>query len=161
MQVKYWTVQFHMYEPHLLQPKAYGEMLVRLDTLSPSSHAQWGKMNVAQMMAHVAAVLEEAMSDRRTSQTFLGRIFGTVAKRRTLTKGVPRNIPTSPHLIISNQRQFQQEKEGLLLQLEHFYTGGEAGMTRQPHDFFGRMTPNEWARLQYVHLDHHFKQFGV
>ena len=45
--------------------------------------------------------------------------------------------------------------------LERFFTSGEAGITKQPHDFFGRMTPNEWARLQYLHLDHHFKQFGT
>lgn len=39
--------------------------------------------------------------------------------------------------------------------------GGEASITRQPHGFFGRMTLNEWARLQYVYVYHHFKQFGA
>ena len=52
-------------------------------------------------------------------------------------------------------------QERLLAQLERFLQGGEAGITRQPNVFFGPMTPNEWARLQYVHIDHHLKQFGV
>lgn len=150
-----------MYEPHLLQPQAYNELLERLDKLSPSSQALWGKMDVAQMLAHVTGNLEMTMSGEKVSVTFLGRIFGCVAKRQTLTKGVPRNIPTSPHLIVSDQRQFYKEKGVLRRKLAHFFKGGERVITQQPHDFFGRMTSNEWARLQYVHVHHHLEQFGV
>jgi len=150
-----------MYEPHLLQPQAYEESLERLEKLSPTCQARWGKMNVAQMLAHVTGNLEMAMGDEKVTQTLLGRIFGRLAKRQTLTKGVPKNIPTSPHLIIADEREFEKEKEMLRLKLEHFVSRGEAGITRQPHDFFGRLTPNEWSRLQYLHTDHHFRQFGV
>jgi Protein of unknown function (DUF1569) len=150
-----------MYEPHLLQQKSYNDMLERLNKLSSSSQAQWGKMNVAQMLAHVATGLEMAMSNKKVTQAFIGRIFGSMAKRQFLTKGVTKNVGTLSTLKISDQREFQKEKGGLQRALEHFYKGGEAGLTQQPHEFFGRMTPNEWARLQYVHLDHHFKQFGA
>jgi Protein of unknown function (DUF1569) len=151
-----------MYEPHLLQPQAYSDLLGRLDKLSPQSQALWGKMNVAQMLAHVAAALEMAMTDKKVTQMLLGRIFGFVAKRQILTSGVQsKNIGTFPHLKISDVREFQKEKEVLLRKLETFYKSGEAGMTRQPHAFFGRLTPNEWARLQYLHMDHHFRQFGM
>jgi Protein of unknown function (DUF1569) len=91
----------------------------------------------------------------------LGRIFGPFGKQEILTTGIPKNSPTIPSIKISDQRNFQREKERVLLGLGRFYKGGEAGITRQPHQFWGRLTPNEWARLQYVHLDHHFKQFGV
>jgi hypothetical protein len=150
-----------MYEPHLLQPKSYKDMLERLDKLSSSSQAQWGKMDVAQMLAHVAAALEQATSDKKVTQIFIGRIFGGRAKPQVLTKGLSKNTPTFPGIKISDQRQFQQEKEGLQRRLEQFVQGGEGSITRQPHFFFGHMTANEWARLQYVHVDHHFKQFGV
>jgi hypothetical protein len=150
-----------VYEPHLLQPQAYHDLLRRLDTLSPSSQAAWGKMDVAQMMAHVAANLEMAMGDKKLPQNLIGRIFGSVAKRQTLTKGVTRNTPTDPRVKISDHRKFQQEKERVRFQLEQFVQRGESGVTQHPHPFFGRMTPNEWARLQYVHLDHHLKQFGA
>jgi hypothetical protein len=150
-----------MYEPHLLQPQVYNNLLERLHNLSPSSQALWGKMNVAQMMAHVTAFLELGMSDKKARQTLMGRIFGSNVKRRILTKGVPQNLPTIPRIKISDSRQFQEEKESLQLRLEQFFNGGEGGITKQPHDFFGRIPPNEWARLQYLHLDHHFRQFGV
>jgi Protein of unknown function (DUF1569) len=150
-----------MYEPHLLQPQAYQDFLERLGKLSPSSQALWGKMDVAQMLAHVATFLEIATSDKKVTQMLLGRIFGPFGKRQILTTGIPKNSPTIPSIKISGQRNFQEEKERALCGLARFYKGGEAGITRQPHQFWGRLTPNEWARLQYVHMDHHFKQFGV
>jgi Protein of unknown function (DUF1569) len=150
-----------MHEPHLLQTQAYHDLLERLESLSALSQAIWGKMDVAQMMAHVAANLEMAMGERHVTQNLIGRIFGSIAKRQTLTKGIPKNSPTDPRVKISDRRAFHTEREGLRIQLERFVQRGEAGITRQPHPFFGRMTPNEWARLQYVHMDHHLKQFGV
>jgi Protein of unknown function (DUF1569) len=150
-----------MYEPHLLQPQVYSNLLGRIDKLSPSSQALWGKMDVAQMLAHVTDNLEMAMSDKKVTQAFMGRIFGSMAKRQFLTKGVTKNIGTLATLKISDQREFQKEKEELIRGLEHFHKGGETGITQQPHEFWGRLTLNEWARLQYIHLDHHFKQFGA
>lgn len=150
-----------MYEPHLLQPKEYNAFLERLGKLSPSSQALWGKMDVAQMLAHVATFLEIGTSDKKVSQMLLGRIFGPFGKRQILTTGIPKNSPTIPSIKISDERQFEQEEERLRHGLERFFKDGEAGITRQPHQFWGRLTPNEWARLQYVHIDHHFKQFGV
>ena len=150
-----------MYEPHLLQSQAYKDLLERLNKLSPESQTLWGKMDVAQMLAHVAAALEQAMSDKKVTQIFIGRIFGSRAKPQVLTKGLSKNTPTFPGIKISDQRQFQQEREGLQRRLEQFVQGGEGSITQQPHFFFGRMTSNEWARLQYVHIDHHLKQFGV
>jgi Protein of unknown function (DUF1569) len=153
--------RFIVYEPHLLQTKEYNDFLERLAKLSPSSQAQWGKMNVAQMLAHVAAALEMGMTDKKVTQMLLGRIFGPFGKREILTTGIPKNSPTVPSIKISDQRQFQGEKERLQRGLERFFKEGETGITEQPHEFWGRLTSNEWARLQYVHLDHHLKQFGV
>jgi hypothetical protein len=150
-----------MYEPHLLQPKEYDVFLERLNQLSASDQALWGKMDVAQMLAHVATFLEIGTSDKKVAQMVLGRIFGPFGKRQILTTGIPKNSPTIPSIKISDGRNFHREKERVLLGLERFYKSGEAGITRQPHQFWGRLTPNEWGRLQYVHLDHHFKQFGV
>jgi len=45
--------------------------------------------------------------------------------------------------------------------LERFFENGPRGCTKHPHAFFGQLTPEEWARLMYKHLDHHLRQFGV
>ena len=150
-----------IYELHLLQPQAYKDLLERLEKLSPDSQALWGKMDVAQMLAHVTANLELALSNKKVGQMLMGRFFGPTAKQRVLSKGISKNTPTAPGVKISDLREFQREKERLVRELEQFVEVGEAGITRQPHPFFGRLTPNEWARLQYLHVDHHFKQFNA
>ena len=116
-----------MYEPHLLQPQAQQEMLNRLHKLTPQSQALWGKMDVAQMLAHVAAGLEVATSNRPATQTLLGRIIGPLSKRQILNKGLPKNSPTAPNIKITDPREFHKEKQALLLHLEQFVKGGEAG----------------------------------
>jgi Protein of unknown function (DUF1569) len=150
-----------MYDLHLIQPKVYNEILERLEKLSASSQSQWGRMNVSQMLAHVALVLEEAMSDKKATQTLMGRIFGSGMKRKTLLQGFPKNIPTDAHLKITDPREFHREQAQVKELLEQFFQGGETVITRQPHTFFGRMTAIEWSRLQYLHVDHHFRQFGA
>ena len=30
-----------------------------------------------------------------------------------------------------------------------------------PHPIFGAFTHQQWGQLQYKHLDHHLRQFGV
>lgn len=150
-----------VYNTTLLEPQAYATMLERLEKLTPQSQAQWGKMDVAQMLAHLAATLELAMSSKPTSWSLIGRLFGGGAKREILAKGFSKNSPTDTSIKISNACDFAQEKQRLLTQLERFKQGGEAGLTRQPNAFFGPMTPDERARMQYQHLDHHFKQFGA
>lgn len=148
-------------EPNLHHAEAYAALSARLAQLSPASPRQWGKMDAAQMLAHVNANLEMAMSKERVKQTFMGHLFGRIAKRKILREGLPQGIPTDVKLKISDQRDFQTEKDTLERTLKRFFEGGAAGVTKQPHDFFGHMTPQEWMRLQYLHTDHHFRQFGV
>ena len=45
--------------------------------------------------------------------------------------------------------------------IDRFSLGGAQGCTKHAHTFFGPLTPEEWARLMYKHLDHHLRQFGV
>ncbi|RJF72517.1 DUF1569 domain-containing protein [Deinococcus cavernae] len=101
------------------------------------------------------------MSAENARQTLVGRIFGGIAKRKILREGVPKGIPTDSKRKVADQRDFQQEKTILERTLRHFFESGPAGITEQPHDFFGRMTAQEWARLQYLHTDHHFRQFSA
>jgi hypothetical protein len=76
-------------------------------------------------------------------------------------KPFKRNAPTGPNLRITDQRQFDLEKERLSQLVERFVSAGPAGCTTHPHNFFGRMTADEWGVLMYKHLDHHFRQFGA
>jgi hypothetical protein len=78
-------------------------------------------------------------------------------QRKTVLKG----NPTAKELIVADQRDFRREQEQLKLKIRKFHEGGEGNCTQHPHPFFGALTPYEWSRGMYKHLDHHLRQFGA
>ena len=117
----------------------------------------------AQAVAHCAAGLEIALGERRPPRALVGRIFGPVVRRLVLRDDAPmrRNSPTVPSMIVADARDLETERRRLVRLIDRFESGGPSACTTHPHSFFGRLTPAEWAILQYKHLDHHLRQFGV
>jgi hypothetical protein len=145
---------------NLFEPAAVQEIRDRLGRLRPDSKPQWGKMNVAQAMAHVANALENATGDATPPRMFVGRIFGRLVKKLAIGNESPlkRNTPTAPGLLIVDERDFARERERVSGLVDRF--AGKT-VTSHPHPFFGRMTAEEWGVLMYKHLDHHLRQFGA
>jgi hypothetical protein len=148
---------------HLYQPAALAEVKERLARLTPASERQWGKMNVAQALAHCSAAFEMAVGKTNPKRILLGRIFGPIARRSLIERGEPmrRNSPTDKSLVVRDERDFAAERERLVALMDQFAAAGPAGCTRHPHLFLGALTPEEWAALMYQHLDHHLRQFGA
>lgn len=148
---------------NLLDAAERDEVRTRIGKLRPDSARQWGKMNVAQALAHCAGSLEMALGDCRPPRMFVGRVLGPVVKSLALGDDAPmkRNSPTVPAIRIADQRELDAERERLLGLLDRFTAAGPAGCTTHPHPFFGRLTPQEWGVLMYKHLDHHLRQFGA
>ena len=147
---------------NLYQPVAVEEVILRIDQLQPLSQRLWGKMDVAQMLAHCSAALEMASGKFVAKRVLLGRIIGPRV-RHVLVEDKPfsRNSPSSKELKVAEQREFAGEKERLVRCVREFHEGGESGCTTHPHPFFGPITPLEWSTGMCKHLDHHLKQFGV
>ncbi|MGD0630001.1 MAG: DUF1569 domain-containing protein [Terracidiphilus sp.] len=139
------------------------EIKERIALLKPESTREWGRMNAAQAVAHCAASMEWAVGDRVPPRAFFLSLMGRLIKPMVLKDDKPfrRNSPTSPDLLVPDQRDLDVERERLIALIDRFVAAGLAGCTTHPHSFFGRMTPNEWAILMYKHLDHHLRQFGV
>ena len=146
---------------NLYEPAVANEIRDRLARLQPSSEPLWGKMNVAQALAHCALAMENALGDFILPRHLLGRLVGRFAKRSILAKGtIDRSAPTHPTVLVTDARIFEVERDRLRRAIDRF-SSGPATCTRHPHFFFGPMTPIEWARFEYIHLDHHFRQFQV
>jgi hypothetical protein len=147
---------------NLFQREAVDDVIARIDKLQPATQRQWGKMDVAQMMAHCSATLDMAAGRLNTPRVLIGRLIGPFVKPIfTNEKPLSRNSPTDKKLIVSDQRDFAREQEQLKLRLRQFEEGGEAHCTRHPHPFFGALNPQDWSRGMYKHLDHHLRQFGA
>ena len=147
---------------NLFDSEASNEILDRLELLKPDSQAHWGKMNVSQMMAHCIVPIKVSLGEAKPKRTLMGILFGKMGKKMVL-KDEPfkQGLPTDPSFVIRNQPDFGQKKDELRSCIKNFLTTDKDAMAARPHPFFGRMTAEEWGKLGYKHLDHHFRQFGA
>jgi hypothetical protein len=146
----------------LFEPSSASEIRRRIELLTPDRGRHWGAMNVAQMLAHCSAWMEMAAGLNNPPRSFLGRIFGKLAKKSVLgEEPVRQNMPSDKSLIMIGEKDFVAEQQRLVDWVSRFSAGGPDQCTTHPHCFFGHMTPVEWAILGYKHLDHHLKQFGA
>ena len=148
---------------NLFEAARVAEVKERAAQVRPDSERLWGQMNPAQALAHCSRGMEWAVGDRIPPRMLMGRIIGRMVKPMVLRNDEPmrRNSPTAKSLVVKDDRDLETERGRLCRLIDRFAAGGPAGGTKNPHSFFGRLTPEEWATLMYKHLDHHLRQFGV
>lgn len=147
---------------NLFDKNTYEEVTNRLNSLSSQSQRQWGKMNVAQMLAHCKEAFKVPLSDKKMQRSFLGLLIGWMVKNK-LHNDSPwkKNLPTAPNFIIKDERDFEKEKTELAELVNLFYNGGPEKVGRFPHPMFGSFTSEQWGKSMYKHLDHHLHQFNA
>jgi len=136
-------------------------MQARIEALQPDALRQWGKMEVAQMLAHCIQPLRIAFREVRSKRVWIGFFFGAIAKRRYVSgpDEFDKNLPTDPTFVQTGERDFETEKAQLLSYIQRFLTEGPEAITTDMHPFFGKLTPDDWDKLTIKHLDHHLRQF--
>ncbi len=139
------------------------EVISRINKITPTAKPEWGKMNAAQLMAHCTAPLKMAHGEIKGKRGLISFLFGKSAKKKYTNPAVQfgKNLPTDPNFIFPNANDFEQERSKLIAKLNEFAQKGKEGITKEPHSFFGTMSPEEWDIIQSKHLDHHLRQFGV
>ena len=140
------------------------ELLRRIEQLSPTNPALWGKMNVSQMLTHCVEGIKLPTGEVKPKRvSFPINVLGKLLKNKiVLGEGVLRkNSPTAPELTISDTKDFEKEKARLMAAVNGLHSMGEGGIKQEVHPFFGKMTQKEWGILNYKHLDHHLRQFGA
>lgn len=137
------------------------EIISRLQKLTSSSRARWGKMNVSQMLAHCQVPIKVYFDDVKMKRGLIGILFGGLAKKKLFSeKPWKQGLPTSPEFVVRDERNFEEEKTKLLHLIRQFRPENKK-MRSSVHPFFGKMSADEWGILAYKHLDHHLTQFGA
>ncbi|MBI3766493.1 MAG: DUF1569 domain-containing protein [Ignavibacteriales bacterium] len=89
-------------------------------------------------------------------------LLGGIAKKKLISdEPWKHNMPTDKSFVVADQRNFEEEKKALIGSVQRFAQGGQNGVSKDPHPFFGSLTAQEWDKLMWNHLDHHLRQFGV
>ena len=144
---------------NLFDKDTYTEIINRLNTLTPETQRQWGKMNVAQMLAHSKEAFKVPLSDKKMPRSILGLLVGWMIKSK-LYNDEPwkRNLPTAPNFIIKDERDFDKEKQELVDMINRFHHAGPGNVGKYPHPMFGAFTPEQCGMSMYKHPDHHLQQ---
>lgn len=140
------------------------ELIDRVEKLTPQSEPLWGKMNVAQMLAHccVSYELFYEMDKFPKPGKIMKFIIRLLAKPQVVgEKPYPKNGRTAPVFMITDEREFKKEKDRLVAYLIKTQQLGELYFDGRESLSFGKLSAAEWNTLFYKHLDHHLTQFGV
>lgn len=149
--------------PNIFEDRVYQNMLARIHTLTPATQPQWGKMNVAQMLAHCSVTYEMQFTNKhKPPGAFLQWVLKKMVKPNvTNTKPYKTGSRTAPQFIIADERDFETEKSKLLAYLAQAHSLGQQHFEGLKNPSFGTMTATEYANMFYKHLNHHLTQFGV
>jgi hypothetical protein len=138
------------------------EIIERIHALTHESQPLWGKMNVAQMLAHCSVTYDGIYEDKLPPIGGFKKFILKLLIKKYIVSETPykKNSRTAPEFIIVDKRDFELEKERLVNYITKTQSLGEAHFDGKESRSLGKLSINEWNNLFYKHLDHHLKQFG-
>lgn len=152
-----------MTNPNIFTPEVSNQLIGRINALTNETPALWGKMNVSQMLAHCCVTYEMIFTDKHPKPKGMMKLILKLFVKKYVTGegGYKQSLKTAPAFIITDQREFEQEKERLISYIKQVVDLGENHFDGKESLSFGKLSKNQWNNMFYKHLDHHLKQFGV
>ena len=149
--------------PNIFSKEVSDKMIERINNLTPTTAAKWGKMNVAQMIAHCNVTYELSFEKNRPKPSAFNKLILKLFVKKLVTNEAPykKNSQTGPQFIIKDTKNFETEKQRLVDYINKTQQMGEAQFENREQVAFGVLTKTEWNNMFYKHLDHHLSQFGV
>ncbi len=144
----------------ILNETTYNKIQERLAKLTENSKPRWGKMDAAQMAWHCQPALNIML--KKDTYGLKPNWFVKLFFKKSMYNDKPwgKNLPTAKVMKATEPRNFNEEIGKLKAVLN------ELGEQRNKqgwgeHPGFGHFTDEQWGQMQYKHLDHHLRQFGV
>lgn len=149
---------------NILQPEVQREVLERIERLHPDLQPRWGKMTAHQMLLHLVDSCLMALN-KRPVKNLSNFITRSIVKWVVLRGSrMPKNVGTAAELDQKKKgtppKEWEQDKQLLVGLINEFCATPERAELGF-HPLFGKLTRQEWARLAFLHTDHHLQQFGV
>ena len=149
---------------NLFNPAKRQELISRINRLTPESKALWGKMSVGDMLCHCLdgnkMALGEIMPTDESNFFTRSLVKYLIVYVIPMPKGAPAPPEIDPYQTGTKPHDFERERQLLIDDINNF-ANYSAENLKGKHSIFGKLTPAQWGRLGYKHLDHHLKQFGV
>lgn len=149
--------------PNIFSKEVSDNIIQRINNLTPATQPKWGKMSVAQMLAHCNVTYEMIYDNIHPKPGgFMKFILKTLVKNKVVSE-VPykQSSRTAPQFIISEAKDFDAEKQRLISYIIKTQQLGENNFDNKESHSFGRINKTEWNNMLYKHLNHHLTQFGA
>lgn len=149
--------------PSIYSSSVAQDFISRIHQLTPETQPQWGKMDVARMLAHCCITYEYIFDERHDKPNFLVKLMlKSFVKKKVVSEEVyEKNSPTGPAFIIADAKDFAEQKTRLINYINKVTEKGEKFFEGKESVSFGVLSITEWNNMMYKHLDHHLRQFGV
>lgn len=146
----------------LFDSDTHQEVLQRIEKLDETMQPVWGKMNATQMIKHSQKPLQVANGKLalKSPNPFMKLVFKLFKSSLYDDKPWKQNLPTAKEFVVRDTEDFEAEKNQLIADIHEF--GKKSTNLHWPeHPVFGKFTTDQWGKMQYKHIDHHLRQFGV
>ena len=149
--------------PNIFTQAVAEKVIQRINSLHSTSKPLWGKMNVAQMLAHCSVSYEYLFENKHQKPNPFMKLVIKLLVKKTVVSTIPykHNSPTGPDFKMTTEKEFEVEKTRLIDYIKRTQVLGENHFDNKESHSFGKLTINEWNNMFYKHLDHHLSQFGV
>ena len=149
--------------PNVFTKEVSVDIIDRIGHLKADTQPKWGKMSVAQMLAHCNITYEMTYEDIHPKPNALIKFILKMIVKNSVTSEVPykQNLSTASQFIIKETKNFEFEKKRLIDFIIITQQLGENHFDGKESHSFGVLNKTEWNNMFYKHLNHHLNQFGV
>jgi hypothetical protein len=144
----------------LLNPGDREEILGRLSRLKPDARPLWGRFTPGAMICHVTTGVGQGLGEVQLdppSGPFTRWPLNWLAIH---VIPFPRNAKAVPDMLTRHATTFDADVSTLRGMIER-YANQDPNKEWPESRVFGRISGRSWGVLQYKHLDHHLRQFGL
>lgn len=146
--------------PHLQYHQAH------INALTADTQRLWGQMTVEPMMWHLRRTIELTMDEDPGDMKPIAppgvRQVVSFLFFDVFTNWPKGKLQATPNLLSDEVGSFEDEKQQLLETCAHFsQLCDDNPLAKRTHPLTGKTTLKRLAHLHGVHMNHHYKQFGV
>lgn len=152
----------------LADPRERAAIETRLASITPASERRWGRMTAPQMICHLTDAFRASLGERTGGKPMrppplVGR---TLVKWGALYTPIPWPHGLRTTATADQERggtppvEFARDVAELRASMDRFVRELPA-ISQRTHFIFGTLTPWEWARWGWRHMNHHLRQFGA
>ena len=145
------------------QQAGVNDLIYRALKLTAATTHLWGSMEVVEMLQHCNATNKLIMQGIQSTQNDSIKQQISRAVFLYLPLNFPKNIkaPRKLKLItdLETPQNFEQERELYIELISQLPT--HTFPAKLNHPVFGNLNANQWGILNWMHMDHHLRQFGV